>query len=93
MIDTLLPIDIKEAFKGIKDYWSPQIIGEVNDAYVKIAKLKGEFVWHDHQNEDELFYVVKGSLNLELKNQLISLKEGQMFIVPKATLHKPVAIE
>ena len=93
MLKALLPVDLEQAFAQIVDYWSPQIIAEVNDNYVKIAKIKGEFVWHDHESEDELFYIIKGSLEIELKEQMINLTKGDMFVVPKATMHKPHARE
>ena len=80
-----------DLFAGIEDYWSPKVIGEINDQYMKIAKLKGDFVWHDHKDEDELFYMVKGSLNIHLKNETIHLREGDFYIVPKGVLHKPEA--
>ena len=69
------------------------MIGEVNDQYVKIAKLKGDFVWHDHKEEDELFYIVKGSLNIHFKAKSVHLEEGDFYIVPKGELHKPHAQE
>ena len=80
-------------FEEISDYWSPKVIGEVNDQYIKIAKLKGEFVWHDHEYEDELFYVVKGSLTLHFKKGPIMLQEGDFYVVPKGIQHKPEATE
>jgi mannose-6-phosphate isomerase-like protein (cupin superfamily) len=93
MLEALLPVNLESAFDQIKEYWSPQIIAEVNDNYVKIAKIKGEFVWHDHENEDELFYIIKGSLEIELKGRIIYLGKGEMFVVPKAIMHKPHARE
>ena len=86
-------IDIQEKFSLFDEHWSPKIIGELNDQYVKLAKLKGEFVWHRHENEDELFMVMKGHLTIKLKNQDIKLKEGQFIIIPCGTEHLPVAEE
>ncbi len=85
--------NVKDLFSNLSDYWSPKIIGSVNDQYVKIAKVKGEFVWHDHHNEDEMFYIVKGSLTIEMKNERVYLNEGDFYIVPKGVHHKPIAGE
>ena len=86
-------IDIQEKFSLFDEHWSPKIIGELNDQYVKLAKLKGEFIWHRHENEDELFMVMKGHLTIKLKNQDIELTEGQFIIIPRGTEHLPVAEE
>ena len=80
-------------FEEINDFWSPKVIGEINDQYIKIAKLKGDIVWHDHKDEDELFYIVKGSLDIHLKEETIHLNEGDFYVVPKGVLHKPEASE
>lgn len=73
--------------------WSPKIVGEINDSYVKLVKLKGEFVWHLHEKEDELFLVVKGKLLIKLRDRDIKLREGEFFIVPRGVEHMPVADE
>lgn len=86
-------IDIKEKFELFDEHWSPRIIGQLNGQAVKIAKVKGAFVWHDHKDEDELFYVVKGSLTIEMESETVVLEAGQMFIVPKGVSHKPYAEE
>ena len=86
-------VSLAEKFKLFQDYWSPKIAGEVNDSYVKLAKLKGEFVWHHHEHEDELFLVVKGSLLIRLRDRDVWLNEGEFFIVPKGVEHLPVAPE
>ncbi len=86
-------VDLKEKFLLINEFWSPKIVGELNDQYVKLAKLKGEFVWHNHENEDELFMVVKGELTIKLKEKNIELTEGQFFIIPAGVEHLPVAEE
>ena len=83
------PFNIESSFNSITDYWSPQIINEFNGQYIKIAKLKGEFVWHKHENEDELFLIIKGSLLIELKDETIELQKGDSYIVPKGVLHNP----
>ena len=86
-------IDIEEKLSLFDDYWSPKIVGELNGQYVKLAKLKGEFVWHQHENEDELFMVVKGKLIIKLKDHDIELTQSQFFIIPRGTEHLPVAEE
>lgn len=75
------------------EYWSPKIVGEINDSYVKLVKLKGEFVWHSHEKEDEMFLVVKGKLVIKLRDRDIKLSEGEFFIVPRGIEHMPVADE
>jgi mannose-6-phosphate isomerase-like protein (cupin superfamily) len=86
-------VNIAEKFKLFNEYWSPKIAGELNDSYIKFAKLKGEFEWHFHENEDELFLVVKGNLLLKLRDKDIHLGEGEFFVVPKGVEHLPIAEE
>ena len=86
-------INLKEKLSLFKEQWIPKIIGELNGQQVKLAKLQGEFVWHDHKNEDELFYVIKGQLLIELKDKTITLNEGDLYIVPRGVAHKPIAHE
>ncbi len=86
-------VNLEDKFKLIKGYWSPALIGELNGQGVKIAKFKGEFPKHQHDNEDELFLVVKGQCFLELDEKTIELNEGELFIVPKGTTHRPYAVE
>ena len=74
-----------------QEYWSPRIVGELNDSYVKLVKLKGEFVWHQHENEDELFLVVKGRLLIKLRGHDLWIGEGEFVIVPRGVEHCPVA--
>lgn len=83
-------MNIREAFKDVKDYFSPHIIGEINDVYVKIAKIKGDKVpWHNHKNEDELFYVVEGNLLIEIEGQdSFTMNEGDIYIVKRGTNHR-----
>ncbi len=78
---------------GLTELWSPRIIGEVNDAYVKVAKVHGSLAWHRHEHEDELFLVLRGRLRIELEAGPVELGEGEIFIVPKGVLHNPVAEE
>jgi mannose-6-phosphate isomerase-like protein (cupin superfamily) len=84
-------VNLHHKFSLFNDHWNPKIVGELNGQQVKLVKLKGEFVWHMHDNEDELFFVVKGSFTMELRDQNIELNEGEFLIVPKGIEHKPVA--
>ncbi len=86
-------VNIEEKLSAIQEYWQPKIVGELNGQHVKVAKLKGSFVWHHHENEDELFLVVKGKLKIHLKEKTVLLSEGEFFIVPKGVEHKPSADE
>jgi len=86
-------IHLTQKFDLIQQYWSPRIAGELNDSYVKLAKLKGEFVWHHHENEDELFLVVKGNLTIRLRDRDLRLGEGDFVIIPRGVEHCPVAEE
>ena len=86
-------VNIKEKFTLFTEQWSPKIIGQLNGQDVKLAKLQGEFVWHDHKNEDELFYIIKGTLKIEFRDKMIELQEGDMLIIPKGVEHKPIAEE
>jgi len=81
------------ALESVTEYWSPRIVGKVNDQYVKVAKLKGEFEWHRHAHEDELFYVVYGELRLQFEDRNVDLRAGDFYIVPKNTMHNPIAAE
>jgi mannose-6-phosphate isomerase-like protein (cupin superfamily) len=86
-------INIQEKFKLFSDLWSPKKIGELNGQQVLLAKLKGEFLFHKHDHEDELFMVMKGSLDIEFRDKTITLNEGEFYIVPKGIEHKPIAKE
>ena len=86
-------VNLKEKFDLFHDYWSPRIAGEINDSFLKLVKLKGEFVWHHHDAEDELFLVVKGRLRIRLRDQDIDLNEGEFVIIPKGVEHLPIAGE
>jgi mannose-6-phosphate isomerase-like protein (cupin superfamily) len=86
-------INLAEKFNLIDEYWKPRIAGELNDSYLKVAKIKGEFVWHHHELEDELFLVVKGRLIIQLKERNLILKAGEFVIIPRGVEHKPVAEE
>ena len=86
-------INISEKFNLFNEYWTPKKIGELNGQQLLLAKLKGEFIWHTHENEDELFHIIKGSLIIEFRDKTIELKEGELFIIPKGVEHKPIAKE
>ena len=86
-------IDPIDKLNKITEHWSPAIIAELNGQHVKIAKIKGEFIWHSHEHEDELFYILKGKLKIELRDKTLELKEGEMVVIPKGVEHKPVAEE
>src|SRR5450631_2926893 len=86
-------VSIKEKLDLFTDYWNPRIVGELNGQFIKLAKLKGEFIWHKHELEDELFLVISGNLTMELRDKIILLKEGDFLIVPRGTEHRPVAPE
>jgi mannose-6-phosphate isomerase-like protein (cupin superfamily) len=86
-------VNLVEKFSLFDDRWSPKIVGELNGQYVKLAKLKGEFVWHHHEAEDELFYVVKGCLTMRLPGEEIAIQAGEFLIVPRGVEHCPVAEE
>jgi len=84
-------VNLIKKFSRFEEHWSPKIVGELNNQYVKIAKLEGEFIWHQHELEDELFMVIKGSLTIKLEDRDIHLDEGEFVIVPRGVEHKPVA--
>jgi mannose-6-phosphate isomerase-like protein (cupin superfamily) len=84
-------INIPQKLSRIHDHWNPRIAGELNGQHVKLVKFKGEFVWHKHDDEDEMFYVLKGEFKMELRDQTILLKENEFLIVPRGVEHRPVA--
>ena len=84
-------VDLQEKFSLFRECWRPKIVGELNGQYVKVAKLKGQFIWHHHDEEDELFWVIKGQLTMKLRGVDIDLREGQFFIIPRGVEHMPVA--
>jgi mannose-6-phosphate isomerase-like protein (cupin superfamily) len=86
-------INLNEKLSRVKDFWSPTIIGELNDSYVKIVKFTGEFVWHHHDDEDEMFLVVKGRLRMHFRDREVAVRPGEFIIVPKGVEHKPEANE
>jgi len=86
-------VNLKEKLSRVKEYWNPKIIGELNDSYVKIVKFQGEFVWHHHDQEDEMFLVVQGNLRMRFRDREKIVKPGEFIIVPKGVEHMPVADE
>ena len=92
-MDTLNPVNVTEALKSVSEHWSPKVLGQVNDQYVKVAKVKGQLVWHKHDHEDEMFFVVYGKLKIELEGRSVTLNPGDFYVIPKNTLHNPVAEE
>ena len=86
-------VNVAEKFKQIREYWKPYIAAELNGQHVKLVKLKREFVWHHHENEDEMFLVMKGRFRLELQDRHVWLEEGEFIVVPRGVKHRPVAEE
>ena len=86
-------VNLNQKLSLFSEHWNPKIVGELNGQHVKLAKLKGEFVWHKQEHEDELFFVAKGILKMELRDKTITINENEFLIVPKGVEHKPVADE
>ena len=84
-------INIKQKFSKFSEYWSPKVLAEMNDYEFKIARIKGEFIWHNHTETDEVFIVIEGCMKILLRGKTIQLSEGDLYVVPKGTDHKPVA--
>lgn len=84
-------INLRHRLSRFSDHWSPKVIAELNDYQIKLVKLEGEFVWHQHDDTDELFFCLEGALIIELPGDSVSLREGEMFVVPKGVEHRPVA--
>ena len=84
-------VNLEQKFQLFEDHWSPKIVGELNGQHVKLAKLKGAFVWHKHEHEDELFFVVKGNLKMEYRDRTVLVNENEFLIVPQGVEHRPVA--
>ena len=91
--DAIEKVSLIDKLSLFSDHWSPKIVGELNDSHVKLVKLKGEFVWHHHETEDELFLVIKGSLLIRLRDRDIKLEEGELVIIPRGVEHLPIASE
>jgi mannose-6-phosphate isomerase-like protein (cupin superfamily) len=84
-------INIHEKLKLIQDHWNPRVVAELNGQHVKLVKFQGEFVWHSHDQEDELFYVVRGSFRMEFRDRAVELRAGDFLVVPRGVEHRPVA--
>ena len=84
-------INLQDKFSKFTEQWSPKIIAQMNDYHFKLAKVQGEFVWHDHPETDEVFLVMKGQLDIHLRDGMVTLNEGEMYVVPRGVEHKPVA--
>lgn len=85
-------VDLAEKFALFSEYWSPKVVARLNDYEVKVVKLKGEFVWHTHDDTDELFIVVAGNLTIQLRDGDVDLSPGQLFVVPRGVEHRPIAV-
>jgi mannose-6-phosphate isomerase-like protein (cupin superfamily) len=90
MSDAIAP---NRTVAALNEYWSPRVIAEVDDTYIKVAKVQGSLAWHSHATEDELFYILKGQLRIEMEDRTVQLREGELFVVPKGVRHNPVADE
>jgi mannose-6-phosphate isomerase-like protein (cupin superfamily) len=86
-------INLAEKFSLFNDHFSPKVVGELNGQQVKLVKFKGEFVWHHHDHEDELFFVVKGNFDMHMRDKIVTIHEGEFIIMPRGVEHKPVANE
>jgi len=86
-------VNLDQKFAQFSDYWSPKVVGELNGQHIRLVKLQGEFVWHHHENEDELFLVLKGQLTMQFRDREVMINPGEFIIVPKGVEHKPIAAE
>ncbi|MDT0676059.1 cupin domain-containing protein [Autumnicola musiva] len=86
-------VNLADKFSRFQDHWHPRIVGELNGQQVKLAKFKGEFIWHKHDEEDEMFYVVKGKFKMEFRDKTVEVKENEFLVVPRGTEHRPIAEE
>ena len=84
-------VNVIEKFSMFSDYWNPKIVGELNGQHVKLAKLHGEFVWHKHEKEDEMFFVISGILKIEFRDKTVEIKPNEFIVVPRGIEHKPIA--
>ena len=84
-------VNLQEKLAMFSEHWSPRVVGELNGQQVKLAKLKGEFIWHRHENEDEMFLILKGTLVIRMRDREVALQQGEMYIVPRGVEHLPVA--
>jgi len=89
----MLGVNVHEKLALFSDHWNPRVVAELNGQHVKLVKFKGEFVWHDHANEDEMFFVIRGRFRMEFRDHSVSLSEGEFVVVPRGVEHRPVADE
>ena len=92
-MDRRNPLNFTDALKTVTEHWSPKVVGQVNDQYVKVAKVRGQLVWHKHDHEDEMFLVAYGRLKIQLEGREVVLNPGDFYVIPRDTLHNPVAEE
>jgi mannose-6-phosphate isomerase-like protein (cupin superfamily) len=90
---TLGKVNLAGKFAQFSEHWSPKIVGELNGQHVKLVKFQGEFVWHQHEHEDEMFFVVRGGFDMEFRDRTIPLSAGEFLIVPRGVEHRPVAVD
>lgn len=90
MSNVISPLKVAES---LRELWSPKIVSEVDDAYVKVAKLLGTFTWHAHDGEDEMFFILKGQLTIEMEHETVTINQGEFFVVPRGVRHNPIANE
>ncbi len=91
MTTNFQPVNLREKLSKFSEHWSPKIVGQMNDYHFKVVKVQGEFVWHDHPETDEVFLVLRGRLDIHFRDGVVSLNEGEMYVVPRGVEHKPVA--
>ena len=84
-------INLNEKLSMFSEHWSPKIVAEMNDYHIKLVKIKGDFVWHNHEDTDEVFIVIEGNMKIEFEKKTVELNEGEMYVVPKGVNHKPFA--
>ncbi|MFO0703793.1 MAG: cupin domain-containing protein [Patescibacteria group bacterium] len=90
-MSTIKVVNLQQKLSLFKDQWSPKIVAELNDSHVKVVKVQGEFVWHKHDNEDEMFLVINGELKIELRDGVLDIKPGELVVIPRGVEHRPVA--
>lgn len=86
-------VNVRDKLAMFSDYWNPRVVAELNGQHVKLVKFKGELVWHDHANEDEMFFVIRGRFRMEFRDRSVSLSQGEFLVVPRGVEHRPVADE
>ena len=87
------PVNLESKFRLFSDYWAPRVIAQMNDTQFKIVKIKGEFVWHEHKESDETFFVIEGLMGIEFKDRVVELNAGEMIVVKRGEQHKPFAVQ